>query len=127
MKAPDGCLQYDSGISGSLKSFNYDGVGCFSNDQICDPDNIESCEFVAGYTGQLNNLDYTACIEQEYGFCGTEFYQEMEVGSFSLTNTTDLQHNSQDAVVEGAKHGEACIADYLLIPGGHCKVRNLIN
>ena len=40
------------------------------------------------------------------------------------TNTTDLQHNSQDAVVEGAKHGEACIADYLLIPGGHCKVRN---
>ena len=75
VKAPDGCLQYDSGISGSLKSFNYDGVGCFSNDQICDPDNIESCEFVAGYTGQLNNLDYTACIEQEYGFCGTEFYQ----------------------------------------------------
>ena len=45
----------------------------------------------------------------------------METGSFSLTNTTDLHHSAQD-VVEGAKHGEACIADYLLIPGGHCKV-----
>ena len=47
-KAPDGCLQYHSGISGGLKSFNYDGIGCFSNDHICDPDNLESCEFVAG-------------------------------------------------------------------------------
>jgi len=120
-KAPDGCLQYHSGISGGLKSFNYDGIGCFSNDHICDPDNLDSCEFVAGYTGQLNNLDYTACIEQEYGFCGTEFYQELETGSFSLTNSTDLSNNPQDSSVEGAKHGEACVADYLLIPGGHCK------
>ena len=49
MKAPDGCLQYHSGISGNLKSFNYDGIGCFSNDHICDPDNLDSCEFVAGF------------------------------------------------------------------------------
>ncbi len=25
--APDGCLQYYSGISGNIKSFNYDNVG----------------------------------------------------------------------------------------------------
>ena len=25
--APDGCLQYYTGISGSVKSFNYDNVG----------------------------------------------------------------------------------------------------
>ena len=69
-------------------------------------------------------MDYTACIEQEYGFCGTEYYQELETGSFSLTNSTDLHHNPQDTgAVEGAKHGEACVADYLLIPGGHCKVK----
>ena len=48
-----------------------------------------------GYTGQLNNLDYTVCIDQEYGFCGTEFYQELEPGSFSLTNKTDLAENFQ--------------------------------
>ena len=49
----------------------------------------------SGYTGQLNNLDYTVCIDQEYGFCGTEFYQELEPGSFSLTNKTDLAENFQ--------------------------------
>ena len=75
-------------------------VGCFSNDHICDPDNLASCDIYAGYTGQLNNLDYTACIEQEYGFCGTEYYQEREPGSFSLTNKTDLMENWQDPVVE---------------------------
>ena len=25
--------------------------------------------------GQLNNMDYSVCIEQEYGFCGTEYSQ----------------------------------------------------
>ena len=114
LKAPDGCLQFHTNISGNVKSFNYNGVGCFSNDHVCDPDNLESCEFVAGgpppllfpliplfatdhsgYTGQLNNLDYTVCIDQEYGFCGTEFYQELEPGSFSLTNKTDLAENFQ--------------------------------
>jgi hypothetical protein len=27
--APDGCLQYYSGISGNIKSFNYDNVGSY--------------------------------------------------------------------------------------------------
>ena len=48
LKAPDGCLQFHTNISGNVKSFNYNGVGCFSNDHVCDPDNLESCEFVAG-------------------------------------------------------------------------------
>ena len=48
LKAPDGCLQFHTNISGNVKSFNYKGVGCFSNDHVCDPDNLESCEFVAG-------------------------------------------------------------------------------
>ena len=49
LTAPDGCLQFHTNISGGVKSFNYNGVGCFSNDHVCDPDNLESCEFVAGY------------------------------------------------------------------------------
>jgi len=120
-RAPDGCLQYYNGISGGIKSFNYDQVGCFSNDHICEPTNLESCDIYAGYTGQLNNLDYTACIEQEYGFCGTEYYQAMEPGSFTLSNATDINENFQDKVVDGAKSGEACNSDYILLPGGHCK------
>ena len=62
-------------ISGSVKSFNYDHIGCYSNDQVCDSTNIGACDIFAGFTGHLNNLDYTVCIEQEYGFCGTEYYQ----------------------------------------------------
>jgi hypothetical protein len=26
-------------------------------------------------SGHLNNMEYTACIEEEYGFCGMEYYQ----------------------------------------------------
>lgn len=45
----------------------------------------------AGYTGHLNNLDYTICIEQEYGFCGMEYSEAPnEIGAFSLTNKTEL-------------------------------------
>ena len=31
----------------------------------------------------------------------------------------------QDVNIEGARNGDACHADYLLIPGGHCKVKQL--
>ena len=48
LKSPDGCLQFHTNISGNVKSFNYNGVGCFSNDHVCDPENLQSCEFVAG-------------------------------------------------------------------------------
>jgi hypothetical protein len=119
--APDGCLQYYTGISGSVKSFNYDHVGCYSNDQVCDPANVGTCDLFAGFTGHLNNLDYTVCIEQEYGFCGTEYYQAMEIGSFSLTNTTDLSESSYDERIYGSANGAHCSSDYLIIPGGHCK------
>ena len=42
----------------------------------------------AGYTGHYNNLDYSICFEQQYGFCGIEFSpaDRHEIGSFSLTN-----------------------------------------
>lgn len=120
-RAPDGCLTYHSGISGSIKSFNYDQVGCFSNDHTCESSQMGGCDFYAGYTGQLNNLDYTVCIEQEYGFCGTEYYQALEPGSFSMSNSTDLFENFQDNAVSGDKHGTGCDSDYVLLPGGHCK------
>jgi len=125
--APDGCLQYHTGISGSIKSFNYDHVGCFSNDHVCSSSNVEACDMYAGFTGHLNNLDYTVCIEQEYGFCGTEYYQAMEIGSFSMTNTTELTESSYDESIYGSKTGVQCSSDYLLLPGGHCKNNRNIN
>ena len=121
VRAPDGCLQYHQGISGNIKSFNYNQVGCYAHNRVCDIDNMADCEMFAGYTGQLNNLDYSVCLQQEYGFCGTEYYQAAELGSFSLSNTTNLDENFQDTTVDGADNGSSCKADYILIPGGHCK------
>ena len=44
----------------------------------------------AGFTGHLNNLDYSVCIEQQYGFCGVEYgmADPVDIGQFSLSNTT---------------------------------------
>ena len=45
----------------------------------------------AGYTGHLNNLDYSICVKQEYGFCGIEYGPvKDELGSFSMTNKTEF-------------------------------------
>jgi hypothetical protein len=54
-------------------------------------------------------------------FCGTEYYAAMEPASFTLSNTTDLHMDPQDVVSPGSDNGAACSADYLLLPGGHCK------
>ena len=48
-------------------------------------------------------------------------FKAMEIGSFSLTNTTDLTESSYDEPIYGSANGPACNSDYLLIPGGHCK------
>jgi hypothetical protein len=82
---------------------------------------LESCDINAGYTGLVNNLDYSACIEQEHVFCGTEHYQALEPRSCKLSNSTNLNENLQDPVVEGARSGDNCNSDYLLLPGGHCR------
>ena len=64
----------------------------YSHDYLCDSKQLEECAMSAGYTGHLNNLDYTICIEEEYGFCGIKYMSiPDEVGSFSLTNKTELQ------------------------------------
>lgn len=61
-----------------------------SHARTCDTNAMESCAMSAGFTGHLNNLDYSVCVEQQYGFCGIEFgaADANEVGSFSLTNET---------------------------------------
>lgn len=50
-RAEEGCLQYFTGVSGQIKSFNYDPV-----------------------TGlQLSNQDYSVCIRMERNFCGIQY------------------------------------------------------
>ena len=57
---------------------------------MCDGNQLHECAMSAGYTGHLNNLDYSICIKEEYGFCGIEYSAVSdEIGSFSLTNKTE--------------------------------------
>ena len=62
-----------------------------SHDYLCNVNQLGDCAMSAGYTGHFNNLDYSICIQEEYGFCGIEYYPEKdELGSFSMTNKTEL-------------------------------------
>lgn len=50
-RAEEGCLQYFTGVSGQIKSFNYDPtIGL-----------------------QLSNQDYSICIRMERNFCGIQY------------------------------------------------------
>ncbi|XP_071515947.1 uncharacterized protein [Panulirus ornatus] len=115
-KAPVGCLQYYQGLTGEFKSFNFDGVSCYSEDRWCDFTTIQhvsDCDVRVGYTGHLNNLDYSICVEPESGFCGIQ-YQQVGPDGFSLTNTTSYG-GSHLTLPEVADAG--CMSDYLWIPG----------
>ncbi|MPD00312.1 hypothetical protein E2C01_095776 [Portunus trituberculatus] len=49
--APSGCLQYYQGVTGQIKTYNYDVS-----------------------TGlQLSNQDYTSCVRTEKNFCGIQY------------------------------------------------------
>ena len=48
-RAPNDCVQYFTGSSGEVKSFNFDG----------------------GI--QLRDIQYTICIRRELGFCGIQY------------------------------------------------------
>jgi len=50
-KAANGCLQYFTGVSGNLQSFNYNNA--------------------AGL--QLSDTDYTICVRMERNFCGIQY------------------------------------------------------
>ncbi|XP_065576806.1 cubilin-like [Artemia franciscana] len=111
-RAPSGCLQYYEGISGHIKGFNFDGFGCFAQVPYCkvhemvDP---SDCDMRVGFTGHLNNLDYSVCIQEEAGFCGIE-YAESQPNSFSMTNVTELPQRT----VPYAQSGDRlCASDYL--------------
>lgn len=64
--APNGCLQYYTGTTGTINSFNY---GTAANTAL-------SASLVTG-TRQIANLNYGICIRMEAGFCGIQYAQVM--------------------------------------------------
>ncbi|XP_078034170.1 uncharacterized protein LOC144468505 [Augochlora pura] len=105
-RAEEGCLQYFTGISGQIKSFNYDPS-----------------------TGlQLSNQDYSICIRMERNFCGIQYMACASDGQSMVTsngatpagqmvrnNAFTLTGNTQGTQI-AAMTGAACQTDWLTIP-----------
>ncbi|CAK9796678.1 hypothetical protein ANTPLA_LOCUS925 [Anthophora plagiata] len=105
-RAEEGCLQYFTGISGQIKSFNYDSI-----------------------TGlQLSNQDYSICIRMERNFCGIQYMTcpvvdkeaipasgTSALAQMSRSNAFTLTGNTQ-AMQIASMTGAACQTDWLSIP-----------
>lgn len=89
-RASDGCLQYFTGVSGQILSFNYNGASGL----------------------QLSNTDYSACIRMERNFCGIQYNAcsdnvNTPAMSFSITG---------GAIQQGSMVGTQCTTDWITIP-----------
>lgn len=78
--APNGCLQYYTGITDTINSFNY-GTGA---------NTLLSASLVTG-TRQIANLNYGICIRMEAGYCAIQYAQV----SYNRTNII-LFHNGRN-------------------------------
>jgi len=86
---PSRCLQYHTGLTGTITTFNWMGNG-----------NIEQ---------HLANQDYSVCIRQEEGFCCTQYRVCEDDNSFSLS--------TGDAAITTGDHDNLCTLDYVGIEG----------
>ena len=107
--APEGCLQYYTGISGNVSSFN------FKTGDNTNPDNANN-----DWPNHISNLNYNICLRRESGYCAVEWSTGApydEIGLLSLSgDATALSGNTQasDAITGDA----LCQDDFVMIPQG---------
>eukprot|EP00090_Calanus_glacialis_P042171 TRINITY_DN74889_c0_g1_i1.p1 TRINITY_DN74889_c0_g1~~TRINITY_DN74889_c0_g1_i1.p1 ORF type:complete len:203 (+),score=44.16 TRINITY_DN74889_c0_g1_i1:126-734(+) len=102
--APEGCLQYFTGISGNVSSFNWK-----TTDNTNDP----------MFSNHLANQQYSVCVRRESGYCSVEWSTTMPYGAqnghFSLSGTEQTATLTNADVEIGDSD---CRNDYLQIPQG---------
>ena len=81
--APEGCLQYLTGISGNISSFNWKLT-----------DNMNG----ASFSNHLSNLRYSVCVRRESGYCSIEWsvgtsFEVMVCEHGTWVNFFDLELN----------------------------------
>ncbi|KAI8430781.1 hypothetical protein MSG28_000943 [Choristoneura fumiferana] len=104
--APNGCLQYYTGTTGTITSFNY---GTAANQAL-------SASLVTG-TRQIANLDYGICIRMEAGYCGIQYAQTAnDIYSFTVTGDVEGADNTVLGTTVGAVNGASCVTDFVVIP-----------
>ncbi|XP_050684030.1 uncharacterized protein LOC126978945 [Leptidea sinapis] len=95
-KADEGCLQYYTGVSGQLRSFNYDPA----------------------FGRQLSNQDYGICVRMERNFCGIQYTACPDTvnnrsRSFTIGGNSNNPVNSMIGSGAGPNN---CAYDWLLVP-----------
>ncbi|XP_015836244.2 uncharacterized protein LOC658432 [Tribolium castaneum] len=96
------CLQYYTGVTGMISSFNYDQAAINNRSQ----------------PGYFNNLNYAICIRKEAGFCSIT-YTNMPNGleyPFQLVNLNEAGESTVPAGQAGAEIFN-CPDDYIIIGG----------
>ncbi|CAG9781866.1 unnamed protein product [Diatraea saccharalis] len=103
--APNGCLQYYRGATGTINSFNYGGT---ANTGL-------SASLVTG-TRQLANLNYGICIRMEAGFCAIQYAQNGGLFTFTVSGDVEGADNTVLGTAVGAANDGACTTDFVVIP-----------
>ncbi|CRL03175.1 CLUMA_CG016282, isoform A [Clunio marinus] len=98
-KADQGCLQYFTGISGRVKSFNYDSLS----------------------GRQLSNQDYSICIRTERNFCSIQYTACGDAIDSDRKRSFTLSGNSNSVVPAMLGGGiqsqsNSCPNDWLMVP-----------
>ncbi|RZC43179.1 hypothetical protein BDFB_008651, partial [Asbolus verrucosus] len=99
------CLQYYTGVTGMISSFNYDQAAMINRSE----------------PGYFNNLNYAICIRKEAGYCSIT-YTNTPGGleyPFQLPNLDDVSAAGQNTVPPGQAGVEIfnCPDDYVVIGG----------
>ena len=100
ISGPPGCLQYYTGTTGTLASFNWPTTAGLSTT-----------------TTHLSNQDYSMCVRAEAGFCAICW----GVAAITPSPTFGVSVSNAAAIAASAADDTSCIADYLSIPGKQVK------
>merc|ERR1711902_458259 len=99
MGGPTGCLQYFTGATGTVSSFNWQGTSSRTS------------------SVHLQNQNYFACVRQESGKCvicwspATTGNRAITTGSFGLSV-------SSAAITSNGNNGAGCTTDFVTIENG---------
>lgn len=110
-KADQGCLQYFTGVSGRVRSFNFDPAS----------------------GRQLSNQDYSICVRMERNFCSIQYNACPDPsGSTNRSRSFTLSGNSNVQVTSMIGGGvtsqvNACPSDWLMVPCAKVAGHNYFN
>ena len=93
---PDGCLQYFTGVSGTVSSFNFPTTS----------------STVSSTVTHLSNQLYHMCWRQERGYCAVCFITAITPSPDTVASQTSFGL-SNSAIAAAGDTGSACISDYL--------------